>query len=450
MPDRADTKSARRRTRAFVLASALASALAAVLVVLLIGPRLFSRHVLEPRLVEAVESAIPGSTCTVENLRFDIWDNTVAFESAGIATRDTSLSASVGPASLHGLRWLDLILRSNAEDGLSGARLKVRDIHLAFPHSRYMVACAGLAVSAPDSTARVDSLRVAPAESDEVFFGRGPYRKTRFIVRIPSLRVSGLDIAGAIRDSLLRIRSLEFSGTHVGIMLDKRKPAEPDSVPPMMLNEALFAVRRTVKIGGVSSVGGSLLYSELFPFGTAPGVLRFDSVFVKTNSTAADTFRIDADASFMGSAPMALRLAIPTGTPEFSFTYSGSLGKMNLDRLNPWMLQAENTRITGGLAHKATYAISVVDGRATGRVDAAYEGLVLAMVDKRTKGAGGVMATFKSFVTNRFVIRGTNMPGASGGMKSGNVMYVHARAEPYFGFLWKALRAGLGDLVGFT
>jgi hypothetical protein len=54
MPDRVDTKSARRRTLAFVLASALA----AVLVVLLIGPRLFSRHVLGPRLVEAARSAL--------------------------------------------------------------------------------------------------------------------------------------------------------------------------------------------------------------------------------------------------------------------------------------------------------------------------------------------------------------------------------------------------------
>jgi hypothetical protein len=98
---------------------------------------------------------------------------------------------------------------------------------------------------------------------------------------------------------------------------------------------------------------------------------------------------------------------------------------------------------------EATFAITVVSGRATGSVRALYRGLVVAVIDKRTGSAAGVMDGLVSFITNRFKIRGTNMPDASGKTHPGVVRYTHKIDEAFMEFTWFALRSGVGDVVGF-
>ena len=54
-----------------------------------------------------------------------------------------------------------------------------------------------------------------------------------------------------------------------------------------------------------------------------------------------------------------------------------------------------------------------------------------------------------SFVANNITIRTNNLPDKSGAIKIGKVAYARRRDDPFFGFVWFALRSGVGDVVGF-
>ena len=64
----------------------------------------------------------------------------------------------------------------------------------------------------------------------------------------------------------------------------------------------------------------------------------------------------------MKSAQMNLLMSIPISSPEFSFQYSGSLSRMNLTALNPFVEIAEQIRFKSGVLQAATFDINVIDG----------------------------------------------------------------------------------------
>jgi hypothetical protein len=142
-------------------------------------------------------------------------------------------------------------------------------------------------------------------------------------------------------------------------------------------------------------------------------------------------------------------MSIPLSVREFSFRYSGSLGGMDLSRLNPWLEPSDQSRIKSGMLGSASFAVDVRTGSATGSVNAVYRDLVVASISRRTGSESGLMERFTSWVAKNVTIRRTNTPDRSGAMKIGTVKYARKKNEPFFGFAWFALRTGVGDVVGF-
>jgi hypothetical protein len=125
------------------------------------------------------------------------------------------------------------------------------------------------------------------------------------------------------------------------------------------------------------------------------------------------------------------------------------LSRMHLATLNPFVEIADETRFKTGILRTATFDINVIDGRAGGSVRAVYSNLTLAAINRRTGSEEGILDVFASFVANNIKLRTSNMPDNKGTMKIGNVAYARRRDDPFFGFVWFALRSGVKDVVGF-
>jgi hypothetical protein len=112
-------------------------------------------------------------------------------------------------------------------------------------------------------------------------------------------------------------------------------------------------------------------------------------------------------------------------------------------------VKAEQKRIKSGVLHSAAFEINVASGRASGDVRAVYEDLTLAAINKQTGSEKGFVDGLVSYIANTYTIQGSNLPGKSGSIQVGKVKYVHQRGDPFFGFVWFALRSGVADVVGF-
>jgi hypothetical protein len=158
---------------------------------------------------------------------------------------------------------------------------------------------------------------------------------------------------------------------------------------------------------------------------------------------------IHAQGIFMKAGTMRVLMSIPVASPEFSFQYSGSLSAMDLSALNGFIEIAEQMRIKAGSLEAATFEINVVSGRAGGTVRAKYKDLTLAVLNKQTGSDKGFLNGIASLIANRIKIRRTNEADKSGSIAVGKVKYARKQDDPFFRFVWFALRSGVKDVVGF-
>jgi hypothetical protein len=142
-----------------------------------------------------------------------------------------------------------------------------------------------------------------------------------------------------------------------------------------------------------------------------------------------------------------VQMSIPITPADFSLHYSGSLGPMDLTRLDAFLDIAEHTRIKSGSGKEASFAIDVTAGQAHGHVRAIYRDLELAVLDKQTGSAKGLGNRFSSFLANVLKIRSSNAPDASGSMKEGVVNYTKKQDDEFLQFTWFALRSGVLDVI---
>jgi hypothetical protein len=294
-------------------------------------------------------------------------------------------------------------------------------------------------------------LKLHPLGSDDEFFAGSKFRQTRFRLVLPNARVSGLASLDLLQGKMYRTRSAHINDVFIDVLINKEKSAARDTSTPPMPNELLASVEQIVDVDSVTIWNGGLKYAERMFAGSKPAVLTWDSMQVlvrgiDNRSAASDIVTITAKGEFLKSAEMNLLMTFPASTPEFTFQYSGSVSRMKLNALNSFVDPAEQIRFKAGILQTATFDVRVVDGRASGYVRAVYRNLTLAAINKRTGSEKGVLDVIASFIANNIKMRTDNVPGA---MKIGGVNYKRQRDDPFFRFVWFALRSGLKDVVGF-
>jgi hypothetical protein len=287
---------------------------------------------------------------------------------------------------------------------------------------------------------------------DEEFFAAYDFRTTRFHVAVAECRVFGLAYGDLLQGKSYRAGSVRLSGPSFDALVNRDKPVEPFVKSPLMVHEALAAIRQPLQIDSLSITNGCLTYRERVVAGAAPGVLTFGAVSmsvegIANRSEASAAILLRAQGDLMEAGTLKLLMTIPITPPNFSFHYSGSLSPMDLTRLDAFLDIAERTRIKSGSVQEAAFDIDVTGGQARGSVRAIYGNLEIAFLGKQTGSEKGVVNRAASFLTNLLKIRSSNAPDASGSMKEGKVNYTRAPDSEFVQFAWFALRSGVVDVI---
>lgn len=325
---------------------------------------------------------------------------------------------------------------------------------MRFPQSNYEFRCQKLRVSVPDSTMVADSLALGTLAGDDEFFGSSEFRRTRFTFETPQCSVMGLACLELLRGKIYRTRSVLIRDLYLDILVNKEKRSAIDTSIILMPNEILSSMKETIQCDSIDITNASLKYGERMAVGSKPALITFDNMHVlaegidnRDNPEALVDIHVQGD--FMKSGKIDVLMSIPVSSPKFSFQYSGSVGRMNLRVLNEFLERAEQIRIKSGILYGATFDINVSSGHARGYVRAVYRDLIFAVISKSTGSDRGFFNNLVSLIANTFKIRGTNVLGESEPLKIGRVRYNRHRDDPFFGFVWFALRSGLKDVAGF-
>jgi hypothetical protein len=219
-----------------------------------------------------------------------------------------------------------------------------------------------------------------------------------------------------------------------------------------MVPEALAAVGKPLEIDSLSVSRGHLRYCERVVPGAAPGVLTFGAVSISAQGIAnrakdAAAIRIRAQGDLMDAGRLTVRMTLPLTPADLSLHYSGSLGAMDLTRLNPFLEIAEHTRIKSGSTEGAAFDIEVQAGHARGTVRAVYKDLGLTFLNRRAASDKGLGDRVASFFANELKIRHANAPDRPGSLRLGDVNYTRKPEDDFLQFAWFALRSGVLDVI---
>jgi hypothetical protein len=425
-------------------------ALGGVLILCLLVPLIFNR-VGKAKIERAFAVAFPRSALRIATLDYSIRSNGLVARAVTIS--GTHLALKAESVALTGIGWRQLLSTSGTlAENLAKARLDVSKLVAEFPQVRYRIHCGRVRASVPSSELLVEETELRPLVGDDEFFGSRANRTTRFHVAVPECRISGLEYAALWDGTRFKASLITLARPSLDALVNCDKPSPPFVKSPMMVHEALAAIRQPLQVDRLNITDGQLTYGERVLPGAEPGVLTFGAVNLSVlgiaNRGATNAFiQLQGQGNLMNAGTLKLQMAIPVALPEFSMQYSGSLSAMNLDCLNAFLDLSQHTRIVSGTVQEATFEIDVTAGQARGRVQATYRDLKIAVLDKRTGAQTGFENRLSSFLANVFKVRNSNGPIASGHRKEGKVDYTRVPEDEFLQFAWYALRSGVLDVI---
>ncbi len=438
------------RLSAYVAASLAALVLAVAVLILMFGGALLNGHGKE-QAERAFAEAHPGYSLRIGELDYAVGANRLVAQSVTLSATNTTLK--VGRISLTGVRWGQLLWsRTALADVLTKASLEATNLEVEFPQALYGIRCARLRASVPGSELIAEGTELRPLVGEEEFFAAHHFRTTRYHAVVPECIVAGLAFGELLQGKSCRARSVHFSRPSFAALVNRDQPPKPFVKSPLMLHEALAAIRQPLQVDSLSITDGHLTYCERLLVGADPGVLTISAVHtfvegIANRGEANAAIRLQAQGELMDAGTLKLLMTIPITPPDLALHYSGSLSAMDLTRLDRFLDVAEHTRIKSGSVKEAAFEIDVTAGQARGRVRAIYADLKIAILDEQTGTEMGFDNRVASFLTNVLKIRNSNAPDASGLMKEGQVNYARRPEDKFLPFVWLALRSGVLDVI---
>ena len=403
------------------------------------------------KVERAFAEAHPGYTLRIGELGYAIGANRM--DARFVTLNTTNSTLTVGRISLTGVRWVRFFCGKAAlADFLAKASLDATNLDMKFHRAQYGIRCARLRASVPGSELLAEKIDLSPLIGDEEIFTASAFRTTLFRVSVPECRVLGLAYGELLAGKSYRARSVHFPGLSFDALVNRDKPVGPFVKSPLMVNEALGAIHKPLKIDSLSISNGYVKYCERVAAGADPGVLTFAAVNISveniaTRGKAPAAILLRAQGNLMNAGLLKVLMTIPVASPDFSLRYSGTLGAMDLTRLDAFLDIAEHLRIKSGSVQELTFEIDVSTGHARGRVRAVYKDFKVAVLDKQTGAEKGLDNRFASFLMNVFKIRNSKTRNASGAMGEGKVNYTRKPDDGFMQFVWFALRSGVLDVI---
>lgn len=418
-------------------------------------PQTYLNGFLKNRIIDAFKKEYPEYSLNIAGVNFNVLKNRIECDSISLTKNDSTFSCRIGTFSLYGIGWIKLLREKKfSSNSIAESAINAKGIVLNFKQSQNQIRCRRLHLSVPDSEIVADSVEFHPLINDEQFFAESKFRNTRYRFVIPKIRVNGLEYSGLLSGNNYRVRSINIKDVFVDVLVNMDQQFDTKSPSPLMPNEGLSSIKDTIRVDSLQVTNSRLNYYERYAVGAKAALVTFDKMQVLAkgivNHTGRrDTIVIHAHGNFMNTGKMELNMLIPLGSPQFSFSYSGSLHQMELSSLNKFLEIAEHRHIKSGILHETTFNVNVNSGLATGYVRAEYNNLSFDVLSKKTGRENGIFDEISSFIGKTFIIRGNNMPDKSGAMKIGVVKYTRKPDEPFIQFVWFALRSGVGNVVGF-
>lgn len=291
---------------------------------------------------------------------------------------------------------------------------------------------------------------LGPSQNDVEYFATKKFNNDRFRIKGTQLRLAEIDFAALTSRTALHVKTVDLAKLELDIASNKRLRSDPATDRPLMPNEIVAAIPFGLSVDTIRVDSATILYGERWKHSVKPAELWWSGVRMmavnlrNTPDQVERPFNVWATGVFVGQAMMEASFTIPLTSKVYVLSAKGSLGSMNITRLNSFLPIADNLFVSSGVAKSSSFALTIRGRKCVGIVEPHFTGLEFKIVNEKTKKTG-FFDGIASFIANWFVVKNDN---DGDGYAPGRIRYTIPKDASIMQTVWFPIRSGIKTAAG--
>jgi len=162
-----------------------------------------------------------------------------------------------------------------------------------------------------------------------------------------------------------------------------------------------------------------------------------------------DTMRIEVTSRLMDSAPLHASINFNLTDSARSYSYKGTVGYIDLDRLNKATMPFALIKITSGWLDQMSFDIKANRNVSNGKVTMLYHDLKVHLLKMDSVAESYKHRTLISLMANALIVKRHNPDFLGAVPRTIDVRYVRQPDTPFFKAMWKTLAQGIKASAGY-
>ena len=313
----------------------------------------------------------------------------------------------------------------------------------------YTIKTSGIDISTSEGSGTVDSLQLIPEYPRYDFYQAVGYQTDRIDLTIEELLLENPDMK-KLKQGEFELEKLSIDGAILDVFRSKALP-RPHHNPKKMAHVAFKELKYSITVDTISVNQANISYTEHKPGVPEAGTVTFanlNGTFTDvTNDSAAisqgHNVYLDVTTEVMNEAELRAHFVFPMDK-NGSHTAQGSLGSMDVEKLNPILEPVAKIRAASGLIHSLEFEMDLGPQTSDGWVQLAYSDLRIEVLDAENVEEGGSQF-FKTFLANIWKVKNHNNEEP---LRRGDVSFERVEYKAIFNYWWKSLSSGLKKNIG--
>ena len=318
----------------------------------------------------------------------------------------------------------------------------------------YTLTSTGINYSTTLNSLVIDSFTLHPNYSISEFAAKHRFEIDRLEGALSQITFHGFSATDFIKSGKLKCSFIEIGKVDMDIFRDKRK--EFNHVIKPAFQDLIYDYPGMLSVDSIGILDGNITYTEHAEKANEPGKISFARLNVLITNITNDTIYktekafvgFKAEAYLMGKAKMNVLLKARLFDSQNTFTVNGTLSGMEVMELNPMLEKNAFIYATAGKIDAMNFSFTANNNKATGHMNLRYNGLNVAVKNRRTDDTTAVKERVISVIANMKIVNANPMPGED--VRVGVIDFERDPEKFVFNYLAKSILSGIKSSVTKT
>jgi hypothetical protein len=297
----------------------------------------------------------------------------------------------------------------------------------------------------------LNSFSIQPNFKNYDFTSRNEFRSDRIEACIKNIVIHGFSapeylISGGIISSYA-----EFGKTDLNVFRDNRKKNR--HVKKAVFQEMIYHYPAAIRIDSIGLNNWNVSYTEHAENANEAGNIVFNKInariYKMTNDTIYKTesafLILKAEALLMGKGKTAISLKSRLFDPQNTFSLSGTLSDFQVMELNPILEKNAFIYVTSGKIDEMKFSLTANNVKSSGKMTILYNGLDIAIKNKKTDDTTAFKERFVSVIANKKVLNSNPIPGKE--VRYGIISYNRDPERFFLNYCSKSILSGVKSSI---